>query len=99
MYSHVCGYQFFAGVDANGYRSGHGKTIHVDLGVMPGEFDDRLKCPAKAVFTIELSNQRGGKNVSHTMELECNQPTSTEQRFLGCTEDYYLKMNDFLKHT
>ena len=69
MYTHVCGYKFCIGVDANGFgEEGHGKAIFMRLFVMPGEYDGNLKWPAKAKFTVELINQRGGKNASSTTE-------------------------------
>ena len=66
MYTHVCGYKFCVGVDANGYGGSHGKGISPTLWAMPGEFDGQLKWPAKASFTIELINQQGGENLSYT---------------------------------
>ena len=64
MHTHVCGYKFCVGVDANGYHGGRGKAIGMALWSMPGEFDYQLKWPAKATFTIDLINQEGGENVS-----------------------------------
>ena len=65
-YTHVSGYQFCIGVDANGRDLGHGKSLHVAVWGVPGEFDDQLKWPAKANFTIELVNQQGGANATCT---------------------------------
>ena len=65
-YTHVSGYQFCIGVDANGRGLGHGKSIYVAVWGMPGEFDDQLIWPAKANFTIELINQQGGENATCT---------------------------------
>ena len=75
MYTHVGGYKFCIGVDANGGLIGRGKSIYVDLWAMPGEFDEQLKWPAKAKFTIELVNQKGGKNVSSSHQVEWYKPT------------------------
>ena len=66
MYTHVCGYKFCIGVDANGNVGGRGKSINVDIWCMPGEFDGQLKWPAKAKITIELVNQQGGENATCT---------------------------------
>ena len=66
MYTHMCGYKFCVGVDANGRGARRGKSISVDLWAMPGEFDYQLKWPAKVEFTIELINQQGGENASHS---------------------------------
>ena len=63
MYTHVGGYKFCVGVDANGRGVGHGWFIGVSLWAMLGEFDGQLKWPAKTSFTIELINQQGGENV------------------------------------
>ena len=65
-YTHVSGYQFCIGVDANGRDLGRGKSIYVAVWGVPGEFDDQLKWPAKANFTIELINQQGGANATCT---------------------------------
>ena len=62
MYTHVRGYKFCVGVDANGcLMNGHGNSIFVDLWFMPGEFDGQVKWPAKEKLKIELINQQGGK--------------------------------------
>ena len=62
----MSGYKFCIGVDANGRGLGHGKSIYVAVWGIPGEFDDQLKWPAKAKFTIELINQQGGENATCT---------------------------------
>ena len=66
MYTHLGGYKFCIGVDANGYSGGCGKSIHMEVWTMPGEYDDQLTWPASASFTIELNNQKGGANASCT---------------------------------
>ena len=63
MYTHVGGYKFCIAVYANGLGAGLGKAMAVRLYSLPGEFDDQLKWPAKAKFTIELVNQCGNNNV------------------------------------
>ena len=99
MYTHLGGYKFCVGVDANGWLSGHGNSIFVDLWALPGEFDDQLKWPAKEKFTIKLINQQGGKNVSHTtVELQWHQPVDQYER-LGNVTDFYRIPNGFLEHT
>ena len=52
MYTHVCGYKFCLGVDANGIGLGRGKSIRVMLWTMSGEYDDKLEWPAWVKFTI-----------------------------------------------
>ena len=66
MYTHLSGYKFCIGVDANGLIGGRGKSIYMDVWTMPGEYDDQLTWPASASFTIELINQKGGANASST---------------------------------
>ena len=71
MYTHLCGYKFCIGIDANGYKETHGNSVRVELCRMPGEYDSQLKWPAKVEFTIELINHFGGgenKRVVQTME-------------------------------
>ena len=47
-----------------------GNLFRMDLWSMPGEYDDQLKWPANAKFTVELINQTGGENVRHSRTLE-----------------------------
>ena len=75
MYTHMCGYKFCIGVDANGYGTGRGKSIRVDLVSMAGEYDDQLKWPIKAKFTVELVHQKGGRNASHSITETWNRTT------------------------
>ena len=43
---------------------------------MPGEYDDQLKWPTNARFTVELINQTGGENVRHSRTLNWNKSTA-----------------------
>ncbi len=70
----VWGYKFYVGVDANGYGSGRGKSIYVDLWPIRGEFDNKLKWPARAQFTVELINQHGGENAKCTKTATWSKP-------------------------
>ena len=81
MYTHVSGYKFCIGVDANGKWGGHGKSIYVDIWGMPGEFDDQLKWPAKANFTIELINQLGEENATCTTLVDLKRPITLYKFF------------------
>ena len=67
MYTHVCGYKFCIGIDANGCGSGRGKALYVYLWAMSGEYDHQLQWPVEATLTIELLHQQGGHNVQHTI--------------------------------
>ena len=69
MYTHVCGYKFCIGVDANGYGFGRGNSVNVDVWCIPGNYDDQLKWPARAKFTIELINQQGRENATCTSDI------------------------------
>ncbi len=70
MYTHMCGYKFCIGLDANGRGGSHGEAIYAELYVMPGEYDSLLRWPAKASFTLELIHQRGGKNVKYNTAMK-----------------------------
>ena len=88
MYTHMCGYKFCIGVDANGFGSGHGKAIVIEVWVMPGEYDDILKWPAKAKFTVKLLNQQGGRNASGTSdERTWSQPRTITRECWICRDE------------
>ena len=80
-YTHIGGYRFCIGVDANGCGKGRGKAICVYMWCVSGEFDDHLDWVSKVKFTIELVSQRGSKNVT------CNvmpHGASHGKRMSGC---------------
>ena len=83
MYTHVCGYKFCIGVHAN--VKAREKSVYMYLWGMPGEFDDQLKWPAKANFTIELVNPLGGENATCTTLVDIERPT-TNHKFLAYIE-------------
>ena len=82
MYTHVCGYKFCVGIDANGYGDIHGKAIGAELWFMQGEYDHQLKWPAQANFTIELLNQHGGDNIIHTLKRVQWQKRTTTYEYI-----------------
>ena len=100
MYTHVCGYKFCIGVDANGWRSGRGKSIWMDLFSTSGEYDDQLKWPAKAKFTVELINRTGGENVRHSSTSDWKKPTGKYDRVTSISQNFleHSKLNGFLKN-
>ena len=99
MYTHVSGYQFCIGVDANGRGLGHGKSIYVAVWGMPGEFDDQLKWPAKAKFAIELINQQGGENATSTTLVDIERST-TPYKFLASFQRITIGgYHAFLEHS
>ena len=102
MYTHLGGYKFCVGVDANAIDSVSGNSIYVDLWSMPGEFDEQLKWPAKAKFTIELINQQGGQNVNYSSLAKWDKPPtySSYRRALrkcGCHFLGHTDLDRFLK--
>ena len=83
MYTHVCGYKFCVGVDANGSSGiARGKSLSVDVWGTPGEYDDQLKWPESITFTIELINQEGGKNACFTFGGVLSKPTKEYCSFI-----------------
>ena len=59
MNTHVCGYKLCIGVGT--FMTG---DVYAEMFAMPGEFDGQLKWPARAEFSIELVNRRGGENAT-----------------------------------
>ena len=75
MYTHMCGYKFCIGIDANGYGNTRGKSVNVELWVMKGEYDDQLKWPVSARFTLELINHfEDGENKKCTLTETWKKP-------------------------
>ena len=99
MYTHVCGYKFCIGVDANGYGFGHGKAVYVDVWVIPGNYDDQLKWPARAKFTIELINQQGRENATCTTDIATWQRPVTAGVFGEFRRIKISGWNGFIEHS
>ena len=94
MYTHVCGYKFCIEVDANGYGFGRGNYLGVSLCTMSGEYDDDLQWPARAKITIELINQYGGENASHSETLRWHKPDAKY-----CAAGWFRHISfNFLQH-
>ena len=100
MYTHMCGYKFCIGVDANGCGDGHGKAIWMDLYSMPGKYDNHLKWPANAKFTVELINQTGGENVRHSRTLDWKKTTEEYERVSDLCQCFleHSKLGSFVKN-
>ena len=88
MYTHLCGYKFCIGVDANGCVQTRGESVNVELWVMKGEYDDRLKWPVAARFTLELRNHfEGGENKRVVQTITWRQPDKKFDRIVGFRAD------------
>ncbi len=98
MYTHVCGYKFCIGVDANGWGPEHGSSIHVYIWSMPGEFDSRLPWPVAARFTIELINQQGGQNAMCTSQVILNK-SGANCYFTWLGGFHRIKFSVFIVHS
>ena len=97
MYTHLYGYKFCIGVDANVY--GFGDSLSVSLWTMSGENDNELQWPASAKFTIELINQHGGENARYSQTWRWDKP-NTKYCVIGWLR-YFLKhceLKSFLKN-
>ena len=101
MYTHTSGYKFCVQVDANGNGFGRGKSINIDLWVMPGEYDHQLKWPAKVNFTMEIINQHGGKNAVGTNTGTWDKPTESKRAcsFNSLTLGHLFYYIGFMKHS
>ena len=69
MYTHQFGYKFCIGADCSGNVGLlSAPSIFFKVWVMPGEFDDELKWPAKAKFMLELRRPKVDRKemFSHT---------------------------------
>ena len=96
MYTHLYGYKFCIGIDANGHGVTRGNAMRVELWSMEGKFDNQLKWPAKVTVTLELVNQRGGENVRATVhDVQLNKVTGTT---LNCALGD-IPGNGFIKHS
>ena len=75
MYTHVRGYKFCIGIDANGYDTTRGKSVNVELWGMEGEYDDKLAWPVEARFTLELINHfEDGENKKCKVKATLKKP-------------------------
>ncbi len=95
MYTHMCGYKFCIGVDANRIVRG---TSYVAITVwsIPGEFDKLLKWPAKLNLILELINQQGGKNATNKSSSLDLRKTNNKCRLHWFYLVENLKIQDFL---
>ena len=100
MYTHLCGYKFCIGVDANGCVQTRGESVNVELWVMKGEYDDRLKWPVTARFTLELVNHfEGGENKRVAQTIKWRQPDKKYDRITGFRTNGNIKKYHFIRHS
>ena len=81
-YTHLHGYKFCIGVDANGELNARGHGISVSLYAMPGEFDEDLKWLVPAVVSVWLENQKGGINVEMCRNVQWTKPNTKYQKLI-----------------
>ena len=55
-------------------RISQDEVLYASMKFVQGEYDDDLKWPVKATFTIEIVNKRGGKNASYTITRKWERP-------------------------
>ena len=80
MYTHRHGYKFCVGVDANGEGLTRGCGISVCLYIMAGEYDEHLKWPVEATFTVGLISQLRQRNVEHSKRVRWTRPKTQYQK-------------------
>ena len=91
MYTHLCGYKFCISIGS--FLTG---DLFVEAIAMPGEFDEQLKWPITAEFSLRLVNCRGGEDItSTTPPYSWDRPKISKVR-LG----YFKRVspNTFLQH-
>jgi len=112
MYTHLSGYKFSFGVSLNGIGGVKGKGLSACIYILPGEFDNDIKWPAEADFTVELVNQASGENISRKTGIQSWKKPAIPLRLLSwfidestTTKDnlHFLiiehnKLRDFLIH-
>ena len=96
MYTHVGGYKFCIGIDANGDGDTRGNSVNVEVCSMKGEFDDQLKWPFKGKFTIQLINHYpSGKNMEVTQTMSWDR---TDKKFSTCHPFSNGSKYKFIRH-
>ena len=100
MYTHLCGYKFCIGVYANGWGNyTRGNSLWVEAWRLPGEYDSRLKWPAKVEFTFELINHfKGGENKRVVQTMTWGKPASVIRLLPPFTSDPQCD-GRFVKHS
>ena len=69
-YTHSGGYRYQISIRPNGSRKGYGTHVSVKVYPLAGDYDTRLKYPAKFTITLELLNQHRDQD-HYTKEIHC----------------------------
>ena len=96
-YTHLHGYKFCIGVDANGVRLEYGHGISVHLFVMAGEYDEGLQWPVQARFTVGLTSQSRRRNVEYSMQVQWDRP-KTPYQYMGSFRNSFSFSFLFINH-
>ena len=83
MYTHRHGYKFCIGVDANGVERARVRGISVHLYVMVGEYDEDLKWPVEATFTVGVIRQARQRNVEHSKKIRWTRPKTQYKKLMS----------------
>ena len=106
-YTHLHGYKFCIGVDANGEGFVQGRGVSVRLYVMAGEYDEGLKWPVQATFTVGLISQSRRRNKEYSKQVQWDRPKTQYQEMASfgvvlLTFNYpfikHSELSDFLIH-
>ena len=101
-YTHLHGYKFCIGVDANGKGYARGRGISVHLCVMAGEYDEGLKWPVQATFTVGLISQSKQRNVEYSKQVRWDRPNKGPYEEIGSFGLFVFlgtKMGEYIKHS
>ena len=99
MYTHLGGYKFCVGVDANGRGTARGLCVCLDLLAMPGKFDDMLDWPAKVKFSVELFHPFDDIKYTLSIDLKTwNKPSKQYECICNCNRVYVRSTFAFIRH-
>ena len=73
-------------ITANGWGSGKGSHVSIDMRMMKGEFDSHLKWPFKGDITVELVNQKEGGEKCEGKPVEHADSDMNDEYFQRVTE-------------
>ena len=99
MYTHMNGYKFRIGVDANGYGNGRGHAVCVSVWSSPGDYDSHLTWPARFEITLELLHQHAGDNLSSTLRTSWEKPKQPKKWVMAFPGLNYAGDYHFIQHS